>query len=62
MEIEGAGERAGPYVAAVDLNAAAEPQPERINSKPAAAHVMWIRSIGEYVRRETSELQAARYG
>jgi hypothetical protein len=28
----------------------------------AAAHVAWIRTIGDYGRRETNELQVARYG
>jgi hypothetical protein len=61
MEAEGGGERTGPYVAAVELKAAAESEPERIGSAPDMPS-RWIKPIGAYARRVTSELQCARFG
>jgi hypothetical protein len=57
MEIEGEG--AAPYRGVVDL--AAAPDADHIDPGPAA-HLPWIRPIGDYERRVTSEIHGARYG
>jgi hypothetical protein len=52
-----------PYVAAVELTAEEpEPEPEPINPAPAAPYARWIRSINEYVRRETTFTEGNRFG
>ncbi len=59
MEAKGGGERTGPSVAAAELKTAAETEPDKLEP---VARSRWVRDIGNYARRETSELQAARYG
>ena len=53
--------RSPPSVAVAELTAAAEAQPLD-EPRPAAAYAPWIKPLSIYTRRETSELQAARYG
>jgi hypothetical protein len=66
MEAEGGKEpstaerrRAGPSAAVAELTAAG---PEREEPEPALMPSRWLRPIGTYVRRVTSELQCVRYG
>jgi hypothetical protein len=64
------GREGGPYATAVALTAEAEadrveptaaPEAERIDPRPTGAQ-RWIRPIGDYERRVTSEIHGARYG
>jgi hypothetical protein len=50
--------RGAPYVAAVELKAAAEPKPV----KPEGAFPRWVRNVNEYERRETTVVEGLRYG
>jgi hypothetical protein len=47
-----------PYVAAVELKAAAEPEPVKLEG----AFQRWVRPIGDYERRETTIVEGLRYG
>jgi len=47
-----------PYVTAVT----AEPEVDRINPQPAAAHSPWIKPLSCYERRETTVVEGLRYG
>ena len=49
-----------PYVAAVELTA--EESPKLAEPQPAAGYAPWIRSVNEYVRRQTSIGEGNRYG
>jgi hypothetical protein len=51
----------GPYVAAVDLKAAAEPEPDLIEPEPGA-QPRWIKPLSCYERRETTVVEGLRYG
>jgi hypothetical protein len=64
MATEGEREGSPPYVAAVELTAEEQPEPERIEPEPApaAAHAPWVRPIGDYERRETTLVEGLRYG
>jgi hypothetical protein len=53
-----AGPYGPPYVAAVELTAATEAEPEA-DPKP---YPFWIRPLSEYDRREGGEFQMSRYG
>jgi hypothetical protein len=68
MEIEGRGaapdrveRRTAPYVAAVELKAAAESEPQRIEPEPGAQS-RWIQPLSCYKRRETTVVEGLRYG
>jgi hypothetical protein len=54
-EAQGGEERTGPYVAAVELKAAAEGEPERI--EPLGAPSRWIKPIGMYAPREIAHAE-----
>lgn len=54
MESEGGGERTGPYDPAVDLKAAADPEPDK---PEPIARSHWIKPIGTYGRREIAHAE-----
>jgi hypothetical protein len=57
MEVEGGGERTGPYVAAVELKAAAEPIELELSARSR-----WVKPLSCYDRRETTVEEGPRYG
>jgi hypothetical protein len=60
VEVEGRG--VGPYVAAVELKAAApEPESQPIEPEPGARS-RWIKPLSCYERRETTVVEGLRYG
>ena len=54
------GRRGAPYVTAVSVTA--EPEADRIDRGPAAAHAPWLKPLSSYERRETTTVEGLRYG
>lgn len=56
------GRRGAPYLAAVELTAELEPEPDRVAPELLPMWPPWVRPISDYERKETTVVEGLRYG